>query len=105
MTAAQHTPGPVFHARGFMVGVKLLLSPAIRNEWESRCIGDVIPALRDYAGERAVLVDRSTLAEIKADCEFYVDPKAVDAAPGERAAYRALLKQCAAIAQATGSQA
>lgn len=83
-----------FQARGFAIGTRLKLSPTMRNEWQVRGIGDVIPALDGYAGEEAVLVDAAVLKEIAADCRFYIDPKAVDATAGERAAYRALLKQC-----------
>ena len=83
-----------FHAKGAQIGVQINLSPTIQNEWQTRCIGDVVPALADYAGEASVLVDHAVLEEIKADCRFYINPKAVDATPGERSAYRALLKQC-----------
>lgn len=82
-----------FHAKGFSIGIKLSLSPTIRREWQSRCIADVVPALDGYEGQAAAMVDHTTALEIAKDCEWYADPKAVDATAGERAAYRALAKQ------------
>lgn len=73
----------------------LKLSPTIQREWQSRCIADVIPALDGYEGQPTVTVDDSTAAEIADDCRHYINPRAVDATSGERAAYRALLKQVA----------
>jgi hypothetical protein len=73
--------------------VRLKLSPTIRAEWETRCIGDVIPALANYAGAECVEVTADTARAIAADCAHYVNPRAVDATLGERAAYRALLVQ------------
>lgn len=81
--------------------MRLTITPAIRNEWMTRCISDVVPALADLPWETdpAIEVKPAVAAEIRADCVFYIDPKAVDATAGERAAYRALLKQIdAAIA-------
>lgn len=74
--------------------VKLRLSAAIRNEWDVRCIGDVIPALAsvDYS-QPVIEVSEQTARAIADDCRFYMDPAAVDATLGERAAYRALLRQ------------
>lgn len=74
----------------------LRISPAIANEWVTRCIGDVIPGLADktISPGAPLVVTSNTLNDIIADCAFYADPKCVDASPGERAAYRALLKQC-----------
>ena len=74
--------------------MRLRISSTIAAEWDTRCIGDVIPALAsvDY-DQGSIEVDPETAAEIAADCRFYIDPKAVDAAAGERAAYRALLRQ------------
>lgn len=74
----------------------LKLSPTIANEWLVRSIGSVIPQLDDYAIEpgRKIMVDRATLDEIIADCVFMADPKAVDASPAERRAYRAMRAQC-----------
>jgi hypothetical protein len=74
--------------------MRLRISSAIASEWDTRCISDVIPALEglDYHGG-ALEVSPETAAEIAADCAFYIDPKAVDATAGERAAYRALLRQ------------
>lgn len=69
------------------------LSPAMQHEWNSRCIGDVIPGLSDYSGQPTVTVDNDTAREIAADCRHYISPRAIDASPGERAAYRALLRQ------------
>lgn len=73
---------------------KLRISSAMQNEWDVRCIGDVIPGLRgvDYSSG-AIEVSDDVLAAIAADCTHYIDPKAVDATVGERAAYRALLNQ------------
>lgn len=82
-----------FHAKGFSVGIALKVPPTIRREWMTRCIADVIPALDGYGGEAVVMVDHAVAAEIAGDCEFYADPKAVDATAGERAAYRAFGKQ------------
>ena len=73
--------------------MRLHLSPTIRNEWEIRCIGDVIPALANYDGRATVEVSVSVANEIAADCRFYMDNKAVDATSGERRAYRALWAQ------------
>ncbi len=72
----------------------LHISPAIANEWNVRCIGDVIPALADQSIEAGKLqVSEPVLREILADCKFMVDPKCVDASAAERAAYRGLLQQ------------
>ncbi|WP_096697632.1 hypothetical protein [Polaromonas sp. AER18D-145] len=59
-----------------------------------RGISDVIPALGavDWTSGQ-VKVSAEVAREIAADCEFYIDPKAVDATAGERAAYRGLLRQ------------
>ena len=74
----------------------LKLSPIIANEWLVRSIGSVIPQLDDYAIEpgRKIMVDRATVNEIVADCKFMTNPKAVDASPAERRAYRAMRAQC-----------
>jgi len=74
--------------------IKLKITPAISNEWQVRCISDVIPALDGVdwtAGQ--IEVSAEVAREIAADCEFYINPKAVDATAGERAAYRGLLRQ------------
>ena len=81
--------------------MKLSLSKVIVQEWQSRCIGDVIPTLRDWRGSPTVVVDDKTAREIAEDCLWYADPKAVDATPGERAAYRGLLRQCQAAKATT----
>lgn len=75
--------------------MKLKLTPSLRNEWEVRCIEDVVPSLAtiQWRSASVIEVDDSTAAEIKADCEFYIDPDAVDATVGERSTYRALLRQ------------
>lgn len=73
--------------------VFLSLSPAIITEWSARCIADVIPALSSWSGAAQIEVSEQTAAEIAADCRFYINPKAVDASPAERAAYRGLLRQ------------
>lgn len=81
--------------------MRLAITPTIRNEWMSRCITDVVPALADLPWNTAPVIEvgPAVAAEIRADCAFYIDPKAVDATAGERSAYRALLKQIdAAIA-------
>ena len=73
----------------------LTITPTIRNEWQVRCIADVIPALADvpWSIARTVQVDDATARAIERDCAFYIDPQAVDATAGERAAYRALKRQ------------
>ena len=88
---------PLFDHGKFML---LKISPSIRNEWQVRSIGDVIPALNSLPwGVRSVVhVDAQTAKEIHADCAFYIDPKAVDASVGERSAYRALMRQIDAAA-------
>lgn len=75
--------------------MRLVITPTIRNEWMTRCISDVVPALADLPWETApaVEIEPAVAAEIRADCVFHIDPKAVDATAGERAAYRALLRQ------------
>lgn len=75
--------------------MQLRITPAIRNEWLSRGIGDVVPALEilPWHSDSAIEVDAQTAQQIRADCAFYIDPNAVDASVGERAAYRALMKQ------------
>jgi hypothetical protein len=73
----------------------LRISPAIANEWNVRCIGDVIPALADRTFEPGKLqVSEPVLREILADCEFMADPRCVDASAAERSAYRGLRDQC-----------
>ena len=73
----------------------LKITTSIRNEWLVRSIGDVVPALNSIAWETesVIQVDAQTAKEIHADCAFYIDPRAVDASVGERAAYRALMRQ------------
>lgn len=74
--------------------MKLKISSAIANEWMSRGIGEVIPALDGLDYDSGTIdVPPSVVREIAEDCRFYIDPKAVDATVGERSAYRALLKQ------------
>lgn len=71
----------------------LRITPAIFNEWAVRCIGDVIPSLSiDKPG--VVAVTHETLKEILADCEFMLDANGPDLYPSERAAYKAMIKQC-----------
>ena len=74
--------------------MRLRITRAIASEWDTRGITDVIPALRgiDYT-QGSIEVDPETAAEIADDCRFYIDPQAIDATAGERAAYRALLRQ------------
>lgn len=73
----------------------LKITPTMRNEWQVRDIAAVIPTLAELPWETAkeVEVDTRTANEIRADCAWYIDPKAVDATVGERAAYRAMLRQ------------
>lgn len=75
--------------------MRLKITPTMRNEWQVRCITDMIPALAElpWESENAVEIDAGTANEIRADCAWYIDPKAVDATAGERAAYRAMLRQ------------
>lgn len=75
--------------------MRLKITPTMRNEWQVRDITAVIPALAALPWEsaNAVDVDAATANEIRADCAWYIDPKAVDATAGERAAYRAMLRQ------------
>lgn len=75
--------------------MRLKITPTMRNEWQVRGITDVIPSLAKlpWATENAFEVDTATANEIRADCAWYIDPKAVDATTGERAAYRAMLRQ------------
>ena len=75
--------------------MRLKITPAMRSEWQVRGITDVIPALAElpWEAENAVEVDAGTANEIRADCAWYINPKAVDATVGERAAYRALMRQ------------
>ena len=73
----------------------LRISPTIANEWSVRCIGDIIPALADTIVVPGNLqVSKTTLRDILADCRFMADPKAIDATPSERRAYRSLFEQC-----------
>lgn len=73
----------------------LNITPTIRNEWLTRGIADVVPALESlpWDTQSVIEVDDKTAAAILADCEFYIDPKAVDATVGTRSAYRALKTQ------------
>ncbi len=73
----------------------LKITDALRNEWQVRSIGDVVPALNalPWETEAVIQVDTKTAREIHADCALYIDPKAVDASVGERAPYRALMRQ------------
>lgn len=75
--------------------MRLAITPAIRNEWMTRGISDVVPALASLPWDTApsIEVGPSAAAEIRADCAFYIDPMAVDSTAAERAAYRALLRQ------------
>lgn len=73
--------------------MKLRLSATMRREWEVRCIADVIPGLDGWRGELELELDERTAGEIARDCRFYMDPRCIDASAGERAAYRALLRQ------------
>jgi hypothetical protein len=72
----------------------LRVTPTILNEWQVRCIEDVIPGLGSIGKPGNIAVSQETLKEIKADCEFMLDANGPDLYPSERAAYRAMLKQC-----------
>lgn len=80
--------------------IRLRLTPSIVNEWQVRCIGDVIPELKDLPLAPTISVTVSCCEEIAADCEFYLDPNGPETSIGERSAYRALLKQCKTALQA-----
>ena len=73
--------------------MRLTLTPVIRQEWQVRCIGDVVPALADYIGQAHVDITAATAAEIAADCRFQADPRCIDHAPGVRLAYSALMRR------------
>jgi hypothetical protein len=73
--------------------ITIKLTPKIVNEWLTRCVGDYIPELESWAGESVIQVDERTAVQIANDCIFYIGPHCVDATLGERASYRALLKQ------------
>lgn len=73
---------------------RLVLTAAIVHEWESRCIGDVIPWLSAMTWEAgAVDVPAHVAREIEADCAFYLDRDGPDSTVGERSAYRGLRQQ------------
>ena len=46
--------------------MRLTLTPLVRHEWQTRCIGDVVPALTDYSGQPHVDITAETAAEIAA---------------------------------------
>jgi len=73
--------------------MRLTLTPLVRHEWQTRCIGDVVPALTDYSGQPHVDITAETAAEIAADCRFQADPTCIDHQPGTRLAYSALLRR------------
>ena len=76
----------------------LKLSATVRNEWRVRCIADVIPQLDGAQWDVSVFsTDLQTVRDILADADFMGNPRNVDTYPAERAAYRALAKQCRAI--------
>jgi hypothetical protein len=81
-----------------MKTISLKISSMVQNEWQVRCIGDVIPELvhleEDYSP--AIKVSEQCCREIADDCRFYLDPNGPETSVGERSAYRALLKQCEA---------
>lgn len=79
--------------------VTLNLSSTILNEWQVRCIGEVIPQLADVTYADKMTVSEECCKEIAADCEFYLDPNGPETTVGERSAYRSLLKQCKAALQ------
>lgn len=84
-------------ARRWMKGMtmRLKLTEALRNEWDTRSIGGVIPELdaMDWRKARTIEVDAALAAKIRADCLHQIDPKAIDATAAERAPYRGLLRQ------------
>lgn len=64
------------------------LTPTIINEYVSRAIGDVIPALADRDICKLMSVTRETALEMLADAEFNADPESMDEMPpGIRRAY------------------
>jgi hypothetical protein len=78
--------------------MKLRIGATIANEWESRSIGGVIPALDGLTIRTGTLeVSADVAREILADCKFNGDarngPEYMDA--GVRRAYRALAAQIA----------
>lgn len=73
----------------------LKLSETIRNEWRVRNIAEVIPTLDGAQWDNETSrFDADTMRAIAADARWMMNPKHVDTHPGERAAYRALAKQC-----------
>jgi len=76
--------------------MKLRIGRSIADEWASRSIGDVIPALDGLTIRAGTLdVSADVAREILADCEFNGDarngPEYMEA--GVRRAYRALAAQ------------
>jgi hypothetical protein len=84
----------------------LKITPSIRNEWQVRAIGGVVPALNALPWESAnvIHVDARTASEIHADCAVYLDPRSAEALAGERSAYRALMRQIDAVTSSTTCQ-
>lgn len=74
----------------------LKINAKLSFEYEQRCIADVIPQLADYALDagRKIMVDGETVGAIIADCKFMGDKNNIDSPASERAAYRAMLRQC-----------
>lgn len=68
--------------------MRLAITPTFRNACMTRCISDVVPALAKLPWDtaQAIKVGTAVAAEIRADCAFYIDSKAVDATAGERGA-------------------
>ena len=73
--------------------MQLKISPSIAHEYAVRSIFDCVGGPGEYD------LDAATIAEIKADAEFYTHPDGPDTTIGERSAYRGLLTQ---IAKAEG---
>lgn len=76
--------------------LRVKISAAMANEWDSRAITDVIPDLPAYEYSGCVLtVPVSVAREILADCEFNGDAKRgpEEMPGGTRRAYRAMAKQ------------
>lgn len=71
--------------------MRLLLSITIRNEWQARCIADLVPGLAGYAGESHIDIDASTAKSVAQDCRFQVSSQGIDHSEPVRQAYHALL--------------
>jgi hypothetical protein len=72
--------------------VKIRIPCGIAWEWDSRCIGDVIPALVDGEYFPSLEVTSEVFQEILADTKFNSDPKSMDEMPTKtRTVYKRFL--------------